>query len=55
MPNTISVPTLHPHIKCSVCGKPGTETVSFFKRQDKWHKYVHSVKNTCACWKLLNA
>jgi len=51
----ISVPTLRPTFNCRMCGKPGTEEVSYFKRQDKWHKYVHRVTNTCGCWKLLNA
>jgi hypothetical protein len=39
---------------CRVCGKPGTEIVSYFHGQDKVHRVVHGVRNTCDCWKLFN-
>jgi hypothetical protein len=36
---------------CKVCGKPANERVSYYKRKNEWHTYVHSVAASCVCWK----
>jgi hypothetical protein len=53
----ICVPTVKDERKytCSVCGKPAEQGVSWFQRGGEWHKYIHYVRNTCDCWKKLNA